>query len=143
MSTSPLPTRLIFLSDLPSLSEGEKVRFLGCVTAYSTLTGVLTLQHAYPSVPGKSCPAAGVDVNLLHSTLKSTDTQVGEWVNVIGYVQDFEGGSGGNGGGKGKRGRGEKVGRVQAVMLWSADGVKLGEYEKTVEMRKRVEGEKS
>ncbi|KAI4094805.1 MAG: hypothetical protein LQ344_002051 [Seirophora lacunosa] len=133
MSTGPLPTRLVLLADLPSLCPGEKVRFLGCVTGYSALTGALTLQHAYPCTPAKPCPTAIVDVNLLLSTLKGTDTQVGAWVNVMGYVQHLTG----EGGVKGQEKRsGRRSAKVQAMMLWSAGGVKLGEYEKAVEMRK-------
>ena len=137
MSSAPLPTRLVFLNDLSTLAPGEKVRFLGCVTEYNISTGTLTLQHAYPSSSGNGCFTANVDVNLLLSTLKSTDTQVGEWVNVMGYVQapqekgksrDGNGLRGGNVGGKSVK--------VQAVMLWSAGAIKLVEYEKAVEMRK-------
>ena len=84
-------------------------------------------------------------MNLLLDNLKSTDTQVGEWVNVIGYVQDDEKAtaprncnrvlnqktkaSGMNG----------RVQIVQAVMLWSAGAVKLGEYEKSLEARRASE----
>lgn len=131
MSSTPLPTQLILLSSLPTCPSGTKVRFLGCITAYDTLTGALKLQHAYPACPNnptnKACPTtAVVDVNLLLSTLKWRDIQVGGWVNVIGYVQDL---------GKGKiKGRGSAVG-VQALMLWSAGAVRLAEYEKAVEMR--------
>lgn len=66
-------------------------------------------------------------------------------MNGMGYVQDSSAGvDGTEGSGAGERRRGkprqgeERVGRVQAVMLWSAGGVKLGEYEKAVEMRKKV-----
>lgn len=155
MSTAPLPTRLTFISDLPTVSPSEKVRFLGCVTNYSTVTGTITLQHAYPypstSTSQSVCPTAMVDVNLLLSTLKSTDTQVGEWVNVMGYVQGFVDNDGANGELMGRIGAGargmnkQKVGRrtgivgVQAVMLWSAGGVRLADYEKAVKMRKKME----
>lgn len=71
--------------------------------------------------------------------MKSTDTQVGEWVNVTGYVEE------GNRGlrRKEERGRGERgnVGavRVQGVMLWSAGSVNLGEYETVVSWRMKTE----
>jgi len=75
-----------------------------------------------------------VNLALLGATVKSTDTQVGEWVNVIGTVQEpiarnRE---------KGEPSTGKEV-RVEAVMLWSADGIRLGEYEKAVEGRKASE----
>lgn len=107
------------------------------VTGYTSKTGILALQHAYPPPPHRS-QTAWVDVNLLLSTMKTTDTQRGEWVNVVGYVE-------------GRRtisrpesrtaegGPDEVVGvKVQAVMLWSAGDVKLGQYEKTVVDRTRV-----
>ncbi|KAL8862678.1 MAG: hypothetical protein Q9178_001176 [Gyalolechia marmorata] len=143
MSHGPLPTRLIFLSDLSSCSHGEKVRFLGCVSQYNPSTGTLDLQHAYPaSSAANSCVTAAVDVNLLLETLKHTDTQVGEWVNVMGYVQGV---GKQNGGKKGARrgmehetSQGEIV-KVQAVMLWSAGGLKVWEYENALDMRKTME----
>lgn len=80
-------------------------------------------------------PTALVDVNLLLSTLKPTDIQIGEWVNVIGYVEarstEMKEGKGCR-----KAKQDDKVGiRVQAILLWSAGGVKLAEYEKAVEER--------
>lgn len=61
----------------------------------------------------------------------------------MGYVQDFEDDTGKEGssrsnGGK-EKGNERRVVSVQAVMLWSAGNVKLGEYEKAVELRKGVE----
>ena len=49
--------------------------------------------------------------------MKTPDTQRGEWVNVVGFVGGVKG---------------------QAVMLWSAGDVKLGQYEKTVVGRTHV-----
>lgn len=60
----------------------------------------------------------------------------------MGYVQGFEDGTGKKGSrsnsGKGTAEERRIVG-VQAVMLWSAGNVKLGEYEKAVELRKGIE----
>lgn len=82
------------------------------------------------------CPVALVDVNLLLSTLTATDTQRGEWVNVMGYVEDrilgFKGGTGDPGG----------VGiRVQAILLWSAGRVKLGEYERILAEKQKKDND--
>ena len=84
--------------------------------------------------------------------LKREDTQVGAWINVIGYVEEMVR--------EGKRGQGqvqEKMGpatrngervregprvvrvRVQAIVLWNAGGVKIGEYERTLENRLKLE----
>jgi hypothetical protein len=81
----------------------------------------LTLEHKFPSEDNRF---AIVDVNLLLSTLRSTDTQIGEWVNVMGYIttpppKQF------------RNLEGRKVDVfVQAIILWSAGSVKLDEYEK-------------
>ncbi|KAL8918283.1 MAG: hypothetical protein Q9208_007451 [Pyrenodesmia sp. 3 TL-2023] len=99
MSTAPLPTRLTFLSDLPTISPGEKVRFLGCVTNYSTAT--------------------------------DNDGANGRMMRRVGAgARDMN---------KGNAGRQAKIVGVQAVMLWSANGVRLADYEKAVEMRKNIE----
>jgi len=150
MNHGPLPSRLAFISDLPSLPQGTKVRFLGCVTSYTLSTGTLTLQHAYPPPP-HPCAVVKVDANLLLENMKSTDTKIGEWVNVIGYIewgaskaQGAKNLEEGNGIRK-RKPRAEDVVqqgvevKVQAVMLWSAGAIKLGEYEKHLEDRKRIE----
>lgn len=100
--------------------------------------GTLYLQHAYP--PGQdTLITAVVDVNLLLSTLQRTDTQVGEWQNVVGYVQAHEDdGKWDRTDASRKAGRAGIVVQVQAVLLWSAGSLKIGEYEKALEMRKRV-----
>lgn len=84
--------------------------------------------------------------------LEREDTQVGAWVNVLGYVEGvLEEGKRERGQGKGKTGlakrkgdrirEGPRVGRVRvrAVMLWSAGGVKIGEYERTLEERLKLD----
>jgi hypothetical protein len=69
-------------------------------------------------------------VSLLASTLKSDETQIGEWVNVIGYIQAPR----------------QKLGEhsnaiqlrtdIQAIVLWSAGPLKLDGYEKSLEQQK-------
>lgn len=151
MNNGPLPTRLVFLSDLPTQAHGTKVRFLGCVTRYNVSTGTMELQHAYPSPPHIPTVAL-VDVNVILESLEREDTQVGAWVNIMGYVERSLK--------EGKREQGQAQGRtllakdkrkweleapkavrvkVQAIMLWSAGGVKIGEYERTLEERLKLE----
>ncbi|PBP25107.1 hypothetical protein BUE80_DR003933 [Diplocarpon rosae] len=120
----PIPTRLALLSDLPKFSPGSKVRFLGCVTKYSTKTGLLTLEHNYPS--GNSLKAH-VDVNLLISTIKSNETQIGEWVNVMGYIASDT---------SNHRATKDDLNiHVQAIVLWSAKSFNLRGYEKSLDQR--------
>ena len=154
MTSGPLPTTLIFLTELPLTSAGSKVRFLGwydssldcrlhsdkllySVIRYVTSTGMLHLQHARSSSPLNDEKLteviAIVDISLLLSTLKTTDLQCGEWLNVIGYV--------------GRRLVDEKgkepknTIRVQAVMAWSAGAIDLGAYEKALIDRMRPTSE--
>lgn len=153
MNNGPLPTHLVFLSDLPTQPHGTKVRFLGCVTRYNVSTGTLDLQHAYPSPPHTPAVAL-VDVNVILESLTREDMQVGAWVNVMGYVEGvLKEGRRRQGQAQEKRAlaregrRGEleepkavRV-KVQAIMLWSAGGVKIGEYERILEERLKLDKE--
>ena len=140
MSNGPLPSTLTFLSSLPSISAGSKVRFLGCVASYRVSSATLSLQHAYPDSQTDPVVAL-VNVNLLLESLKREDTQVGAWVNVMGYVDEVcDCKRGLKEGTKDER---EDSGivqiKVKAIMLWSAGGVKLGEYERALEGRLRIQ----
>lgn len=136
MSNGPLPTRLIFLSTLPTVPLGSKIRFLGCVTKYTLSTGILTLQHAY-NPHSATTAVALVDVSLLLENVKGEDLEVGAWLNVLGYcegivkerlhIKDERGRDG-------DAGRVPKV-KMKAVMLWNAGGVKIGEYERVLAER--------
>ena len=138
MSNGPLPTTITFLARLPAHPQGTKVRFLGCVTKYDLSTGVLELQHAYPSA-FDTMAIALVDVNLLLEILKREDTVVGAWVNIIGYVEetvnkrekarDLDGNMG-----QGGIPRMYLV-KVQAIMLWSAGSINIGKYERALTER--------
>ncbi|KAI9769230.1 MAG: hypothetical protein M1840_004359 [Geoglossum simile] len=110
------------------------------VTAYKAATGILTLQHAYPS-SRPHVPTAYVDILLLLSTVEPTDTQFGEWVNVIGYVTEGSSPPDSSGGEKRNSLRAEEhlAARVQAIVLWSAGALDVGEYEKVLEDRLEAE----
>lgn len=147
MNNGPLPTRLIFLSSLSTTPPGTKVRFLGCVTHYNQATGVLALQHAYPPPPS-TCSTALVDVNLLLEGLKPTNTAIGEWVNVMAYVeappQRLKNRANGRDCRRDLNIQIQTVEvapiRVQAVMLWSAGAIKLAEYETALASRMEAGG---
>ncbi|KAL0942633.1 uncharacterized protein CTRU02_200518 [Colletotrichum truncatum] len=121
MSRGPLPSRLCLLSDLPSKPAGEKVRFLGCVTSYSTDSAVLTLEHGFPKGSNVS---ASIDVQLLLGTITSEQTSVGEWVNVVGYVTPTSSGTRA----KGASREPQNV-AIQALLLWSTGPLNLQRYE--------------
>ena len=115
---------------------------------YDVQSGRLHLRH---DVPRSSKPAVSalVDIDLLLETIVSTDTSVGEWINVTGYVTRIEPPATAEGGGvQRSTGRPEKgktgplpstVVHVQAVMLWSAGAVRVREYETTLQDRKDME----
>ncbi|KAH0548599.1 hypothetical protein GP486_007858 [Trichoglossum hirsutum] len=90
--------------------------------------------HPYP-------PTAYVDISLLLSSLKPTDTQFGEWVNVIGYVTEGSllVGSSGSDKKDALKSRERPSANVQAIMLWSANAIDVGEYEKALEDRLEAE----
>ena len=77
--------------------------------------------------------------------MKSSDTRIGEWVNVMGYIgcrtctKDADQSTRTKvPSGRRKLGTETHEAKVQAVLLWSAGAVKLGDYEKNLENRKRV-----
>lgn len=119
------------------------------VAKYSIKTGLLALEHDHTyhrqheeeeEEEGEEQEEGGkikktdkivialVDIKLVRGSMKATDTMRGGWVNVVGYIQREQ-----------KEREKEKGGvRVQALMVWSAEGVRLGEYESAVEEREKL-----
>ncbi|OTB00670.1 hypothetical protein M426DRAFT_233707 [Hypoxylon sp. CI-4A] len=123
MSNGPLPSVRCLLSALPAKHVGDKVRFLGCVTKYSTLSATLTLQHEYPK--GNNVKA-GVDAKLLLENLKAEQTDIGQWIHVIGYITSIKQTPSQTT----KEVPVSNVG-VQALVLWIAEDLNITSYEKT------------
>lgn len=69
-----------------------------------------------------------VDIKLARESMKATDTMRGAWVNVVGYIQPD----------RKEKEKGKGRVRVQALMVWSAEGVRVGEYERAVEEREKL-----
>ena len=126
---------MFFSSTFLSLS----FKFLLSVTRYTVSTAVLALQHSF-QLPSSSktiqdTVTALVDVKLLSESLKLTDIQEGEWLNVIGYVDTVSSRKAG----KPTRINEEKVAlevKIDAVMLWSAGAVMIDKYESALQGRK-------
>lgn len=102
----------------------RNVLILHCsVTAYSTSSASLTMGHVYPQGTNVS---AVVNVELLLETLQSELTRVGEWVNVIGYIEA-----------KPRRSASEKgredvpSAHVQALVIWPTGPLNVHQYEAT------------
>lgn len=104
------------------------------MTGYSAHHAHITLKHSYPKE--NSHVEALVDVKLLLETLKSEQTDPGQWVHVIGYLTfvnpalpamatDSRHSS------TSKTAATTRVG-VQALFLWIARGLDLGTYEKSM-----------
>ncbi|KAI0179342.1 CST complex subunit Ten1 [Hypoxylon sp. FL1284] len=123
MSFGPLPSERCLLSDLLKKHVGDKVRFLGCVTGYSTHSATLALRHEYPEGAHVS---ARVDVKLLLEKLNAEQTDIGQWVHVIGYVTSIQ----------------QTLAKattasctanvgVQALVLWIAEDLDVASYEQS------------
>ncbi|TVY86350.1 hypothetical protein LAWI1_G006430 [Lachnellula willkommii] len=124
----PVPTTLTLLSELPKFVPGAKVRFLGCITNYSTKTATLTLEHNYP--PGRTLRAL-VSIDLILNTMKSHETRIGEWVNVMGYIQAES---------QPKHPVVKDSGvPVQAIVLWSSGSFNLQTYERSLDQQRTSE----
>ncbi|TGO27968.1 hypothetical protein BPAE_0034g00480 [Botrytis paeoniae] len=121
--SGPNPSKLTLLADLQQFSEGDKVRFLGCVINYNRDSAVLTLQHNFPIGNGIK---ASVNVRLLLNSLTHYETRVGEWVNVVGYVADTD---------EPQDIKTRKLGTdiaIQAIALWSSGPIQLDAYERSL-----------
>lgn len=93
------------------------------VTSYATASGQLTLQHQFPK-PAEVL--ALVDVRLLLEKLTAEQTTVGEWVNVIGYINSPPSAPVKK---SIKCKNSVSLVHVQALMLWSAGSLDIGRYE--------------
>ncbi|KAL1627414.1 hypothetical protein SLS54_002339 [Diplodia seriata] len=131
----PTPSRLVFLSDLPRMGAGDKARFLGCVDSYDARTGTLILKHAYPTKPSV---IARVNIDHVLESVKCTDLEVGAWLNIVGYVRSPPPNR------RSQMAQKKNVADgvyVQAIMLWTAGDIKLDNYEKAVDARKKADAE--
>lgn len=71
-----------------------------------------------------------VDIELVLGSIKSYETRIGEWVNVMGYVETPKQGPS-------NRPNGVQLEvRIQAILLWSAGPLKLDRYEESLERQK-------
>lgn len=81
------------------------------------------VQHNFPL--GANFKAL-IDINLLHS-LKGVDTDIGSWINVIGYIAVAK-----PGGIRVTDIQETSATSVQAIVLWPAGSINIKEYEKTI-----------
>ena len=150
MSSVPIPARLIHLSDLGRCSKGSKVRFLGCVAAYDIDSGYVYLQppvskprsnqkdpipldELETEIETETDPqlvVAELETSLIRGDLKESDTAIGTWLNVVGYVQSTIR----------YKGSLSKT-RIQALTVWDAGPLDAGAYHKALESKLGLSGD--
>ncbi|KAI1270175.1 CST complex subunit Ten1 [Xylariaceae sp. FL1019] len=98
------------------------------VEAYSIKSGQLTLRH---NCPKENNEVAKVDVKLLLSTIKAEQTDVGQWIHVIGYITATE---------PNPKLAAQKVATcetgsavsIQALLIWTARDLDIEKYERSM-----------
>jgi hypothetical protein len=84
-------------------------------------TGLLSLRHAFPS---PTSVRASVDVKLILENLNHTQTDVGQWVHVVGYVTSTNAIRENR-----QNWASEASVDIQALVLWSACDLDIAAYE--------------
>jgi hypothetical protein len=122
------------------------------VRQYDVNTGNLILEHNYPLK--KTDPnSVSVDVNAVLQDLTSEELRVGAWLNVLGYVRDSDTSSpsfsSSQLSSQQSTGPSETVTapirvtprpvHIDAVMVFPAGGIALGEYERILRNAQDVE----
>ncbi|RAQ65674.1 hypothetical protein COH20_011574 [Aspergillus flavus] len=110
---------------MPSITANQSAN--DSVKTYNITTGYLILEHNYPRCkPTQEPPSIPVDVNAVLGTVTADELRVGAWVNVLGYVR-----------------REESSAYVEAVMVFRAEAIAVGEYERilhnSLEVDRRVQ----
>lgn len=107
---------------------------LSSVKHYDSKSGYLYLAHEYPKLQYQS--VARVNIDHVLESIRNCDVQIGAWLNVIGYtcgramdpLYPFDVG----------RSRVYSEIGIQAIILWNAESVDVGSYEKALEARKKA-----
>ena len=152
----PIPSKRVFLSDISSLPSDSKVRFLGwcvldhlqsttrdtdltilnSVRTYNISTAHLTLEHNYPR--SKTGPAVvSVDIKAVLESVTAEELCVGAWVNVIGYVRDTSDLP--LNGQDVVTSASKRSVYIEAIMVFQAGPVALGEYERILRETQNVD----
>ncbi|EAL88354.1 conserved hypothetical protein [Aspergillus fumigatus A1163] len=97
--------------------------------------GHLILEHDYPrrrfsTTAGTEPASVAVDVNAVLESVTAEELRVGAWVNVVGYVRSWDS-DGGDADALRKLRMSSPV-YVEAVIVFSAGVIELGEYERVL-----------
>lgn len=87
---------------------------------YNVAIGHLILEHNYHHPTESGNTVIAVDINPLLESVTSEELRVGAWVNVLGYVR------------KQAQVSGNSKDYIEAVMVFPAGAVALGEYQRIV-----------
>ena len=101
------------------------------VQNYIEQDGLLELFHHFPK-RRDGAPKVFVNVTAILDTLKKEDIQTGAWINVVGYIAppSLLLAKSGN--------YNIEIPTIQALMIWTADSINLGEYEKVLVERQKA-----
>jgi hypothetical protein len=88
---------------------------------YDSERAVLQLRDRFPATSASGI--ANVNVNNVLDALNVETTQVGAWVNIIGYMRHTT---------ETRSTWDQRTSIVDAVLIWSAGAIKLDDYEAAV-----------
>ncbi|KAF8465092.1 CST complex subunit Ten1 [Kalaharituber pfeilii] len=139
MSLGPNPASLTLLENLAQFPLRSKVRFLGCIKVYHSASSTLIVTHTtmYKSPSSSSSSSslssslprktktATVDIAIVVEQIRIGELQIGDWVNVLGYITDMQA-------------DGATV-CIQGIQIWSAGGIDLGKYERQLREKENVD----
>lgn len=117
------------------------------VTNYSVATGYLSLEHNYPR--SKTPSMVAVDINGILEDITAEALRMGTWLNVVGYVREVESvqptssfSSTSDYVDRPNEGPSTVSSRpvyVEAVMVFVAGAIALGEYDRILRNSQNVE----
>ncbi|KAJ5908948.1 hypothetical protein N7495_001630 [Penicillium taxi] len=139
----PRPSTFAFLCDLPYLPADSKIRVLGCVRQYNVIEGQLILEHNYPRKRPEPSIVA-VEIHAVIEDITAEELSVGSWLNVLGYVRDSITSTASFSSSQ------QTVNSIsarvpprpvylEAVMVFPAGAIQLGEYERIIRNAQDIE----
>ncbi|CAG8226491.1 unnamed protein product [Penicillium salamii] len=113
------------------------------VARYTVATGHLILEHNYP--PSKTSPSAvSVDITGILEDVTAEALRIGTWLNVVGYVREVEpvqpsSSFSSNSGDANESSTTPRPVYIEAIMVFSAGAIAVGEYERILRNSQDVE----
>jgi hypothetical protein len=110
--------------------------FRRSIVHYEPAEARILLEHAYPR-DANPIPRIHVEVSLVLENIKSTTLAAGTWINVIGYTLAIPRSTH-----KSREDRlrlADQSVRLQAVLIWDAGAVRIGDYERMLEEQRLVQ----